>query len=404
MGMRLVLWVGLVLPLLAQDKPKKGDGKIPGVAHPKVDQARVDEAIDNGVKFLRPKKKETDQGFVHAWEQGAPEQNYAELVLYTFLHAGVSEEDPDFQRLLTKMLSDKLTTTYKTCLQAMILQQLNAEKYQWRIAACAQFIIDNQCKNGQWCYGHETNVDEFKPPKEEPKFETGPAAEKKPNPAVRKYGAGDTKVKLKPVPITKKKEGCPAGDHSNSQYAALGIRACLEANVNIPRDVLVKAKEWWEKHQQGDGGFMYEGNGGGVIPPGAPANTSYGSMTLGAVGALCIYKHYLKEDYKNDQAVKKGFAWYDSNWSVTENPKYKEWHYYTLYALERAGDLFGTEFVGKHEWYVEGAHWLLDHQLSGGGWKGEGGMENDIAATCFAILFLRRATKPLPKIHSGSAK
>jgi len=28
------------------------------------------------------------------------------------------------------------------------------------------------------------------------------------------------------------------------------------------------------------------------------------------------------------------------------------------------------------------------------GWKGAG-TENDIAATCFAILFLRRATRPL---------
>jgi hypothetical protein len=394
--------VVLLFTLIALQGNKEKPKVVPGQAHPKVDQARVDAAIDNGVKFLRTQKKQTENKFVHAWETGAPQQDYSELVLYTMLHAGVPEDDPDFKYYLDKMLGEKLTTTYKVCLQAMILQQLNVEKYQWRIAACAQFIIDNQCENGQWCYGHETNVDDFKPPKEEPKT-IGTEGLAKPHPAVKKYGSTETKIKLKPVPVTKKKKGCPAGDHSNSQYAALGLRACLEANVNIPREILVKAKEWWEKHQQGDGGWMYEGNGGPVVPPGQTAGVTYGSMTLGAIGALCIYKHYLKEDFKNDQTVAKGFNWYNTNWSVTENPKYKEWHYYTLYALERAGDLFGTEFVGKHEWYPEGAHWLLDNQQSSGAWKGAG-MENDVAATCFAILFLRRATKPLPKIHSGSAR
>jgi hypothetical protein len=381
------------LLLLGQPKPKK----VPGQAHPKVDQAKVDAAIDDGVKFLRTKFKEMEQRFIHAWEEKAPEQDHLELVLWTFLHAGVTPDDADFARMLQKMLEAKLTTTYKVSLQAMILQKLDSEKYQWRIAQCGQFLIDNQCENGQWCYGHETEVDQFKPPKEEPKVETEGTPDAKPS-----NKPGSTKVKLRPVPVTKKKKGCPEGDNSNSQYAALGLRACLEASVTIPREVLVKAKEWWERHQQADGGWNYEGKGGTVVPPGQTSGTTYGSMTLGAIGALCIYRHYLKEEYKNDPIIKKGFQWYDTNFSVVSNPKYSEWHYYTLYALERGCDLYGTEFVGKHEWYVEGAHWLLGNQLPGGGWKGAG-METDVAATCFAILFLRRATVPL-KIASGKAK
>jgi hypothetical protein len=391
MSVRTILLLAFVV---AQDKPKK----VPAQAHPKVDQLRVDQAIDDGVKFLRTQLKQMEQEFVHAWEQGAPAQNYLELVLWTWVHAGVPEDDAEFQAMLSKMLAGKLTTTYKVSLQALILQKLNAEKYQWRIAQCAQFLVDNQCQNGQWCYGHETDVTEFQPPKEEPKVETEGTGK----PADSKKKTGSTKVTLKKVPMRKKKPGCPTGDNSNSQYAALGIRACLEANVDIPREILVNAKNWWERQQQADGGWMYDGMGGPAIPPGQQAGVTYGSMTLGAIGALTIYKHYLKENYKGDAMIQKGFDWFAKNFSVTENPKYAEWHYYTLYALERAGDLFGTEFVGKHEWYPEGANWLLDHQKAGGGWSGKG-TENDIAATCFAILFLRRATRPI-KIATGPTK
>lgn len=383
----LAAWVALISWLAAQDK------KVPGQAHPKVDQARVDAAIDDGVKMLRGKMSEIEREFTHAWEQGAPAQNYLELVLYTWVHAGVDENDPDFKRMLDRVLAKKLTSTYQTSVQAMLLQKLDPARYQWRIAQCAQFLVDNQCENGQWCYGHETDVAEFPEPKEQPKIETaGEKAEPK------KPAKGGTSVN-KQVPVKKKKKGCPAGDNSNSQYAALGLRACMEAGIVIPREVLVQAKQWWEKHQQSDGGWMYDGQGGPVVPPGGTPGTTYGSMTLGGIGALCIYKYYLKENYKQDPYVIKGMNWFTSKFTVKENPGYKEWHYYTLYALERAGDLFGTEFFGKNEWYPIGANWLLDNQMPGGGWKGEG-QENDIAATCFAILFLRRATRPL-KISTG---
>ena len=50
--------------------------------------------------------------------------------------------------------------------------------------------------------------------------------------------------------------------------------------------------------------------------------------------------------------------------------------------------LYGTETFGKHNWYNEGAHYLLGKQGAEGNW---GARKN----TCFAILFLRRATRAL---------
>ena len=58
-------------------------------------------------------------------------------------------------------------------------------------------------------------------------------------------------------------------------------------------------------------------------------------------------------------------------------------------ALERAGMLFGTETMGDKYWYPEGAKVLCDIQKGGGAW-GDGTRD-----TCFAILFLKRATRPL---------
>ena len=73
-------------------------------------------------------------------------------------------------------------------------------------------------------------------------------------------------------------------------------------------------------------------------------------------------------------------------------------HYYYLYALERAAILYGTETLGRHVWYVEGANWLLDGQKPDGSWDvgdRQWAPWNPVWDTCFAILFLKRATRPL---------
>src|SRR5688572_20652515 len=75
-----------------------------------------------------------------------------ELVLWAFVNAGVPKEDPLFDKLLQKVLSTKLQRTYSVSLQAMVLERLDAAKYRGRIADCAQFLVDNQCINGQWSY------------------------------------------------------------------------------------------------------------------------------------------------------------------------------------------------------------------------------------------------------------
>jgi hypothetical protein len=76
-----------------------------------------------------------------------------------------------------------------------------------------------------------------------------------------------------------------------------------------------------------------------------------------------------------------------------------------MYALERAGMLYNTELFGGHNWYLEGARFLVDHQNANGSWGHHEGdkKDEDTWDTCFAILFLKKATRAIAT-EGGSRK
>jgi hypothetical protein len=379
----------LLTPLHAQDK-KKGAGGAQG----KVDQVRVDEAVAKGIGYLRgtiDSLKSTERYGIHLQSD--------ELVLWTLLHAGVPDQDPDLQKLLKRMLDRKLESTYCVALEAMCLEELDRVKYQGYIARCAQFPGRQP--------GEERPVELWQPSPFVDDIPTGGAGRKD-------VASGGGKVKFdatratterqKPkvvrrIPVTKRREGSDAGDNSNSQYAALGLRACHDAGILLPKEVLVLASKWWRDAQEKatPAGWGYGAGSAG-----------YGSMTAGAIGSLTIYHFILNEPWKTDPEVQKGLEWLAKNFSVTEHPAHpiapndKTWdtmkYYYYLYALERAGMLYETEKIGDHEWYPEGVKALLGTQDAAGFWGG--GVDD----TCFAILFLRRATRKLIDVASEDKK
>jgi hypothetical protein len=220
------------------------------------------------------------------------------------------------------------------------------------------------------------------------------------------------------IVLRKNADGPGNGDNSNAQYAALGLRACAEAGVVIPRETLERARKWWIGAQQardakGERKAVASGAGGGA--PGGwcyggadHGHAPYGSMTAGAVGALVIYDHLLGLPWKKDEAVLRGLAWMSLRYSVTANPGPAEWDpespgymlYYYLYAVERAGILTGLEKLGDHPWYATGARAILAAQAGDGSWKSQALEADATWDTCFAILFLTRATSPLEDVPS----
>ena len=107
---------------------------------PRVDQAKVDAAIRKGVEYL--KSQIGKYGTIN-------KRRSEELLLWTLTHAGVPENDPDFEKLFKTVIETPLEWTYNVSLQAMILEELDRVKYQGRIAQCAQFLVDNQSGEAQ---------------------------------------------------------------------------------------------------------------------------------------------------------------------------------------------------------------------------------------------------------------
>ena len=73
------------------------------------------------------------------------------------------------------------------------------------------------------------------------------------------------------------------------------------------------------------------------------------------------------------------------------------------YALERAGILLNVATIGGKSWYAEGARFILETQQPDGSWTARSkGMPPDhpVWDTCFAILFWKRATRPLEPVAS----
>jgi hypothetical protein len=424
-----------LLPATAAFAQNVGGG---GVFPPnEVDQIKVDLAIEKGIKFL----KSGNAGHLVMTDHVGRKISKRELVLFTYCHADVPETDPDFKVLFDSMMADKLEATYAVALQAMVLEEVERVKYQKRILMCAQFLVDNQSAQGFWGYGSPSIYVEdvaYEMPKRKDvasgggkeggvkQFEMPQTSGPKNKPTVK------NKVK-----VEKKRDGEP-NDNSNTQYAALGMRACHDSGIIIEGKVTDAAINWIRNCQKKptgpdedliEGGVngpagkngVASGPGGGTVPGGsqvqkraAPAgwcyrdhadHEAYGSMTAGSVGTLCMWDYIKDNDdgkknsWKNDKSVLNGLQWMAKNFSVTYNPgpyehaqmakDSKNQYLYYMYALERAGLLYGTEMMGTHKWYPEGAKVLIETQGANGAW-GDGTVD-----TCFAILFLKRATRAL---------
>jgi hypothetical protein len=399
---------------------------------PEVDQARIDDAIAKGAEWLRsrlkcglPEINEAASG-LHAG------QTYNEIVLYALIHAGVNRGDPDLIKLVHEIRKDVPRHTYTGAMRAMALELFDPEKLKHDLVQCTEFLINNQGKNGQWGYSHRLPLSGiptvvFTPSKAPPRYVFsgpggGPAEEAEgaagagaaaaPGAApagavaparnettVKGAGGGAvTKPKATKRVIPRRDFGT-YNDNSNSQYALLGLSACMAGGIFPAPDCLQLAETWWTNCQNEDGGWDYAGKG-------AKEGTSYGSMTAGGVSSLsvCLRGDGKNRDPLEDERVKKGLAWLAANLNFGSNPlatghiARAAWsNYYWVYAVERAGSLAGTEWFGDRPWYSTGAAYLLSCQSPEGTWGNGTNDGQKILDTCWAILFLRRATKQIQK-------
>jgi RNA polymerase sigma factor (sigma-70 family) len=191
------------------------------------------------------------------------------------------------------------------------------------------------------------------------------------------------------------------GDNSNSQFGLLGLYAASEAGVPVNPAVWELARLYWERAQKRDGSWAY-------TPDSA---NSTASMTCAGVSSLVIAGQRTLHDPESlagetiancgkrgtNRKLQAGIDWLANHFRIDENSGAgKQWRFYYLCGLERAGRLAGVPFFGQHDWYQAGAEALLgERNKLNGSWEGALFEKNPVLATSFATLFLASGRVPV---------
>ncbi len=314
---------------------------------------RVDESINKAVRFLRESQK-PDGG----WSDFL---NYphgvTSLVTLALLNAGLEPEDRTVSRALDLLASQKLTKTYSVSLQTMALCAANPSKYAPQIRSNAVGLIKNQLRDGGWNY----------------EVSDGPR------------GSGS--------------------DPSNSQFALLALHEAQRTGLRFkePRiweDVFTRAKSYWQNLQLDDGSFPYRDRSprGSMTCAGIASLVIVGAQTDGRESAADQAVICCGADDGSRDGIQRGLDWLGANFKVRNNPNYpSNYHLYYMYALERVGRLTGQRYIGEHDWYREGAEYLVNNlQDPISGKFTERGIDgNEYTATAFALLFLSKGKRQI---------
>lgn len=327
----------------------------------------VAQAIAKGVRYLKSQQQQQGHWNAHKKPRGA-----TALALLTLLKVGVSPGDPTIRKGFAYINYNLPDTTYGVSLLVMAL-------------AAYQRPADSKVKRTLSAHG-------------------------------RKLLLWGTKWLIKSWSGSywgyKKHSG--GGDMSNTQFAVMALWSAARSGARVPSKLWYRLLKFLLTQQQTTGPpvktigaryrqakykKLYQGNfqarGWGYTGP----DNVRGSMVAAGISCMLIaergalrdpsFNRKLRQNAK--KSIADGLAWLAHHFSVASNPQGSSWLYYYLYGLERVGQLANIDFIGKHDWYQEGAAFLLRKQKPSGAWN------NNIVDTCFALLFLSQATDSLGK-------
>ena len=243
------------------------------------------------------------------------------LCTLALLNSGVPADDPVVRKAVNYLRGLELDKTYSVALQTMALCAAEPKKDMLLIR-----------RNVQWLEAHQ--------------IKEGP------------------------------RKGCwsypgPGGDNSNAQFAVLALYDAQRVGVEVSRETWELAANYWRTTQNDDGSWGY-----------VPGDAGTGSMTCAGIGGLAVSAAALESGdatvenghvvccrpHEVDDNLDRAIEWLGNRFSVTHNPRPdgggQSCLYYYLYGLERAGRLTGRRFIGDHDWYREGAEFLVREQDS----------------------------------------
>ena len=318
-------------------------------------QPAINSSIEDGVSFLLETQL-ADGSWDHLSElypTGA-----TALCVLALLKSGLSAEHPNVKAALTTMLALPPEETYSAGVQLMALEATRTEYYQNAMEPILQELLGWR-KKGGWSYPAD-------------------------------HG-GDSLVPVKGTL-----------DLSNIQYATLGLRAASLADYKIKPQVWKAIAKETLGYQTESGGFHYwkEEHSQFAVT---------GSMTAAGIAILSMVSEGLGDRAPSSipESQERALAWLAENFSLARNPADRSGAgghlYYYLFGIERVASFLGLDRIADKNWYLGGAKRIVRAQLGNGSWSdapttlelrllNPGESSSAISDTCFALLFLRKAS------------
>jgi hypothetical protein len=356
-------------------------------------QPQVNAAIERGLAYLRT-LREPDGAYrpFREWNVGS-----TALAAYTLAALDVPRTDPAIEEALVWLLRHRPERTYEAAVSLMAFERAYTPPGERPDGGPGGFVRDLPADRLAWC-------------EERARWLASGSA----SPGTWGYPPDSPTSLLR-------------FDGSNTQYAVLGLSAAVRLGFTVDERVWLGAIKTAEllREPKGEKGAV------AIVPPGVGFRDEddaasrlvdvpevagfryatldlyaapWASMTAAAISTLAIARHELARlgsrklppiAEEVDAMILGGWAWLDRHWGMDRHPFHPrgEWYAYYLYSLERAAVLTRVKRLGGRDWYFEGAVRLVRMQKQDGSWMEEGG--DSLTATCFALLFLKRATKPL---------
>jgi hypothetical protein len=407
---------GALLVLVAASAGALADPPAPGrIERAPEFQARVGKAIERGVEWIR-EAQQADGSFpayadypgattafaYHAMRAcGVPKDDVAAANAWNALRRGYKKAD---LKTYTAVLYLMAIASHGEPVAKPVDERdvrLSVEDARWatEIACC---LAGGQDEDGRWTYQVDTTA--------------------------KTVGSGTVAPRAPGL-----------YDHSNTQYALLGLKCAARCRVAVDPSVWKRSLLYFLAEQEADGPESARGAGWAgprtkprVGPDPVDHARGWGymghadkttwrlaipSMTAGGVSSIVICRSELmgthemtqKLDADSERAAWDGLAWLGAKWDPSPPAGKRSAPLpdpYEFYGVERAGVLAGVERMGDVDWYARGAARLLDGQERDGKWRAGStpgaaaqGVSVDpahhLVDTCFALLFLAKGTTPV---------
>jgi hypothetical protein len=386
---------------VAAEEPQE---KVADSPYPAEFRERVNEAIERGARWLRQTQR-GDGTWQSPYNRGYP-MGATALAALTLLKCGARPDEPVVEKAFAFLRTQPLTTTYEVGVLLMAIAARYAPAHE-------TFEPDAEDR-----YGASTR------PKDPCQL-----AISKEDLAWMKRGVDFLLGAQNADGVWRYPGPADGTDLSNTQYALLGLQAANRCGELVPPKVWLAALEYLVAKQEAFGRpCMYKGNEvrgryrfqwsepalarGFRYVPGQEGFPVSGSMTTAGLAGLIICQSELwgsrrftgELRQKTRHGIRDAMAWMQQHYDVTTNPleppppggnapqaeampfgRREGWYLYYMYGLERAGILGRFRFLGPNDWYLDGAEEVMRQQAPQGSF-------GDAVDTCFALLFLKRAT------------